>query len=499
MRCCLLTACLLSVASWMVPGRALAFQDETTASDAETPAAATPPAPTAADSSDAAGDAAGDAAEMRQEWDALNARRMEIAVRLNQLKKEFGLADINAQRKIKSEFEKLLFEFRNELLPKLVELAPVVYEADPSNVSAGEFVLRDVWQRRNVARAAEIADQLLAAGADSAFILNTAGEAHCELGEFQKAAEVLKAAEAQGRLEPAGTRCLELATAYLDYAQDPQSVDVEALDLLVEDAYRHNRYRQAIDIATAAIADGHKTEAILSFLGAAHFALNQFEQAQQVFAEAEEADKLNFTAQDLQNTTEEYIKYWQEEQALREQEANAAEDEQLPHVLLKTTRGDIEVALTENEAPNTVANFVNLVQNGKYDGVAFHRVVPNFVIQGGDPNTLDSDPGNDGMGGPGYTIDCECWEPDARKHFRGSLSMAHSGRDTGGSQFFITHCPTPHLNADKASGNGHTVFGYVVNGMDVVDTIRQGDKIVEAKVLSKRDHEYKPKTNQTSE
>ncbi|OHB73277.1 MAG: hypothetical protein A2V70_20170 [Planctomycetes bacterium RBG_13_63_9] len=170
-------------------------------------------------------------------------------------------------------------------------------------------------------------------------------------------------------------------------------------------------------------------------------------------------------------------------------EAEAKADD-LPRVLLKTNKGDIEIELFENEAPNTVANFVSLVDGGFYDGLTFHRVLPGFMAQAGCPQ------GN-GHGGPGYLIPCECYEPNHRLHFRGSLSMAHAGKDTGGSQFFLTFLPTSHLDGR------HTVFGRVVKGLDVLHKIQRRDpeelgapdpdKIIEAKVLRKREHAYEPK------
>ena len=126
---------------------------------------------------------------------------------------------------------------------------------------------------------------------------------------------------------------------------------------------------------------------------------------------------------------------------------------------IETDKGDIELTLFEKEAPKTVDNFEKLAKSGYYDGLTFHRVIPNFVIQGGCPK-------GDGTGGPGYTIKCEI---NPHKHGTGALSMAHAGKDTGGSQFFITHSPQPHLDGV------HTVFGKVVKGMDVVNAIKAGD------------------------
>ncbi len=148
------------------------------------------------------------------------------------------------------------------------------------------------------------------------------------------------------------------------------------------------------------------------------------------------------------------------------------------YVHFETDKGEIVAELFEAEAPKTVANFAGLAAGTQpwvdpktgsevtrpfYDGLTFHRVIPNFVIQGGCPK------GN-GTGGPGYTIKCET-EGNPHKHERGSLSMAHAGKDTGGSQFFIAHGPQPHLDGV------HTVFGKVVRGIEVVDAIAPGDRM----------------------
>lgn len=147
----------------------------------------------------------------------------------------------------------------------------------------------------------------------------------------------------------------------------------------------------------------------------------------------------------------------------------------------ETTKGNIVVELFDQEAPKTVANFEKLANSGFYNGVTFHRVIADFMVQGGDPT-------GSGRGGPGYEIECEI-HPD-RKHSTGALSMAHkgmckhdpktgkkiSGSCTGGSQFFITHRATSHLDGV------HTVFGQVTSGQDVVDKIAQGDKMTKVSV-----------------
>lgn len=135
-----------------------------------------------------------------------------------------------------------------------------------------------------------------------------------------------------------------------------------------------------------------------------------------------------------------------------------------------TEKGTMHVEFYNNDAPNTVANFVKLSKEGFYNGLTFHRVIPNFVIQGGCPKGT-------GVGGPGYSIDCEL-DGDNQYHDRGVLSMAHAGRNTGGSQFFICHSRENTAHLDR----NHTCFGKVTNGLEVIDAIRQGDKITEIKI-----------------
>ncbi len=141
--------------------------------------------------------------------------------------------------------------------------------------------------------------------------------------------------------------------------------------------------------------------------------------------------------------------------------------------VMSTDCGEIVLDLFDKDAPNTVSNFIKLIKEGFYDGLSFHRVIPGFMAQGGCPNTRAGSNGAPGTGGPGYTINCEI---NSRKHLQGSLSMAHAGKNTGGSQFFIVHDPQPHLDGV------HTVFGQTEN-MDVVLTLKDGSRINKVEII----------------
>ena len=147
--------------------------------------------------------------------------------------------------------------------------------------------------------------------------------------------------------------------------------------------------------------------------------------------------------------------------------------------IIKTEKGDMTVEFYENDAPNAVANFKKLAKEGYYDGVTFHRVIADFMVQTGCPNSKDGATGMPGTGGPGYEIDCEL-TGENQFHDRGVLSMAHAGRNTGGSQFFICHSRTNTAHLDR----NHTCFGKVVENIDLVDDIKQGDKILSIEVLA---------------
>ena len=141
--------------------------------------------------------------------------------------------------------------------------------------------------------------------------------------------------------------------------------------------------------------------------------------------------------------------------------------------LFETDAGTINIELFSNDAPNTVNNFTKLISEGFYNGLAFHRVIPGFMAQGGCPNTRAGSSGMPGTGGPGYNINCEI---NSNKHLKGSLSMAHAGKNTGGSQFFIVYESQPHLDGV------HTVFGKTED-MDIVLKLTNGSKIIKASVV----------------
>lgn len=256
--------------------------------------------------------------------------------------------------------------------------------------------------------------------------------------------------------------------------------------LALDDA-QNDHFKGASEVAELLIKNDCSEKVIYLAGAIAAFGLDDYKKATEYFKIAGEAGispppEINYAAD-----AGPYQAYWEEEQKIREAEA-AAND--LPRVKLETTKGNIVVELFENEAPDTVGNFVSLVEAGKYDGTIFHRVLKGFMAQGGDPK-------GDGTGGPGYQIYCEIEGKKYRKHFAGSLSMAHAGKDTGGSQFFLTFRATPHLNEK------HTCFGRVVQGMDVLEKLQRRDpmnpgpeapdKIIKATVERKRDHAYVPR------
>lgn len=273
------------------------------------------------------------------------------------------------------------------------------------------------------------------------------------------------------------------------YKADPKAeprVEYRLVGMVANDV-RQDEYEGALELAGMLVKSGCQEPALDAFIGLAAYCTDDFATAESQLKKAEAAGVLTREAQAALEDLPAAKQAWVAEQATRAKEA-AADD--LPRVKFETSKGPVVIELYENEAPGAVGNFVSLVESGYYDGLTFHRVLPGFMAQGGCPDGT-------GSGGPGYEIACECYRDDHRNHFRGTLSMAHAGRDTGGSQFFLTFKRTSHLDGK------HTVFGRVIQGLDVLaklqrrDPSQRGelpepDSIVKAEVLRKRNHEYKP-------
>lgn len=263
-----------------------------------------------------------------------------------------------------------------------------------------------------------------------------------------------------------------------------------------------DQYEKALPIIRSMVEAGAGKKSPILWLwgGVCAYQVHDYDLAQKYFNEAQDAKLLDTPppsqgpndpmkriwelAKGSVNSLAANRKAWAKEKEIRAAEAVA---DDLPRVLFKTGHGDIVIELFENEAPQAVASFLTLVKQGYYDGIVFHRVLPSFMAQGGDPTGT-------GTGGPGYSIRCECHKPGYRKHFRGSLSMAHAGRNTGGSQFFLTFVSTSFLDGR------HTVFGRVIEGIDVASAIKRRDpgdaggakpdRIIKAEVLRDRGHAY---------
>lgn len=257
--------------------------------------------------------------------------------------------------------------------------------------------------------------------------------------------------------------------------------------------YELDRFEGMVPIGQALLENGYVNTDILRYMAIAAFSVNEYDVAlpylQQLVNEGEVGPELAITVQNYG-----LVKAaWDRE---LKQRAEDAAGEPLPRVLIKTTKGNMEIELFENQAPEAVANFIHLIEQGFYDNLTFHRVIEHFMAQSGCPQ-------GDGQGGPGYFIPNEADKPEARHFFRGTLGVALAQNpNTGGSQFFITFLPTPQLNAS------YTAFGRVIKGVEVLSNIKRRnpdedkkdksappvmpDEIVTIEILYKRDHEYMP-------
>ena len=295
------------------------------------------------------------------------------------------------------------------------------------------------------------------------------------------------------QLEP---KLIEAAEKAYTEAPNADKELTDFLALLLDEMVQTDDYEPAAKIAKLLMDNHCSDKNVPNLAGIAAYAVSDFDAAEKYLDEAarqgyyhsiSENNKPAQVGYRCLGRIAYYKKAWAAEKTIRDREAK---EDNLPRVLLKTSKGDIELELFEDQAPNTVANFISLVQRGYYKDTSFHRVLQGFMAQSGDPSGIGR--------GPGYSIACECYEPNHRNHFRGSLSMAHAGRDTGGSQFFITFLPPTGAPLDGV----HTVFGRVIGGMDVLAKLQRRDpedaeaprpdKIIEAKVIRKRLHQYKP-------
>jgi cyclophilin family peptidyl-prolyl cis-trans isomerase len=298
---------------------------------------------------------------------------------------------------------------------------------------------------------------------------------------------------AEGRkLEPQMIAAAEKAYAEAPNADRQLTV---FLVMLLDELVQADDYEPAARIGKLLMDNNCPEKPVANLAGIAAFAASDFDAAEKYLDTAAKQgfyhnagnDKVAQIGLRCLGKVGYYKKAWAEEKKLRDREAK---DDNLPRVLIKTSKGDIRLELFENEAPNTVANFISLIERGFYNrDMTFHQVTQGLAAQSGDPTGT-------GYGGPGYYIACECHAPNhPRKHFRGSLSMANAGQDTGGSQFFIAFTPLDHLDSRN------TVFGRVIEGMDVLAKLQRrdpddkeaprADKILGIEVTRKY-HEYKP-------
>lgn len=280
------------------------------------------------------------------------------------------------------------------------------------------------------------------------------------------------------------------------------------LQQLLLQHFKDDRYEEAAALAKVLVDHGVKYRTFLNIAGVSAVCIGDFDSARYLDAAAKSKLELDYKGNSgleayVTDTTQQGSAYrgilatlkrnWNTERKIRAAEAKA---DDLPRVLLKTTKGDITLELFENEAPGTVANFIDLVEKEFYSGMTFHRVLPAYAAQAGCPI-------GDGSGGPGYTIKDEFQRPDHRLHLRGTVSMARmqsrqgtTAPQSSGSQFFFAFRPTPELDGK------YTAFGRVIEGLEVLSRLQRrdpeqkepppADKILEAKVLRKRSHEYKP-------
>jgi peptidyl-prolyl cis-trans isomerase B (cyclophilin B) len=358
-----------------------------------------------------------------------------LGVQLNQEMQQFRTLEQRLQMaRTQEEGAKLYTEYQQKV--REMESGRAIYQARVDQVEAS---LKELASKPDVSREVRLAH---------AFIQG-------ELGNYAEKITVMEA----------------------EQKQKPLSLQ-EGLDLVF--TYEQvNRLSEAVvtleNLSKLPDLSAEEAPQIKAMLAQQYFWTEEFDKALAVYEELSKVGSwASLIAQPKQNAMEAKALYDQEMEYRKS-------DKDHPRAEIITGKGRILVELFEDDAPNAVANFISLAEAKFYDGQKFHRVIPKFMAQGGDPNSKDEDPSNDGSGGPGYTIKTEI---SKRNHMRGSLSYANAGINTDGSQFFVTVVPTFWLNGK------HAVFGRVLEGMPVVDSLIVGDEIKNVNILSKRNKEY---------
>ena len=428
----------------------------------------------------------------REKWRPILAEMRELQTEYRQ-----PTTSVARQQEIATRFRELEQQSL-VLVPDVARAALEAYCQDPSkNGDIFDFLASYIVDNIRGTRFDDVlryCQKLIDSGCPEPMPAAWAAVAAMRLGDFDKAKEyLLLSNEKYDALH---------ATPKSDDATDAQT-EMNASEFLyayLRMACENDDYEVAYDTSRLLLSINYQGDAFPAFAGYAAYCVNDFDMAEQQLKMAldqkwlvpRKAGDLMDRARNALQTLSKSRAEWEAELAIRQAEdaAGKADPNQAnPRVRIETSKGPIVVELFENQAPNATANFITLTEKGYYTDIPFHRVLPGFMAQGGDPTGT-------GAGGPGYTIRSQYQNPDARKHFRGTLSMARTAQpDTEGSQFFLCFVPAKFLD------NNYTAFGRVVEGMDVLaqiakmdpenpDPAIEPDTIVSATVLNKRPHAY---------
>jgi cyclophilin family peptidyl-prolyl cis-trans isomerase len=434
------------------------------------------------------------------EFARLLAEFKKLEAEAGTIKVKYQSADAGRRPQMKKEFDQLLVKL-DALLEQLIAAAEKAYTEAPNADNNVTGVLYTVLERRvqqnDDEAALALGKLLLDHHCMIPEVASLTGTAAFAVGDSGAAEKYLQLASKGGGLSEKGQSILDglawqrrVAAAEKAYVAAPNADKkvTEVLCTALERRVKEDDDEAAYALGKLLLDHQCTVPQVPDLAGTAAFAIGELDAAEKYLQLAAKGEGLSQQGRAILDGLPANRQAWEKEQQIRQAEAKA---DDLPRVLLKTSRGPIELELFENEAPNTVANFITLVQQGFYNGVTFHRVLPGFMAQGGDPQ-------GSGEGGPGYQIAEEFTKPAHRLHFRGSLAMARSqSPDSAGSQFYIMFAPNNQLD-----GN-YTVFGRVIKGFEVLAKIQRRDpqkpdqpapdKIVKAEVLRKRPHKYEVK------